>query len=240
MAASIPTTPPGTGTNPEFSTPGTTRPRALPFATALVLVVAAGLAHGRLIQRWSRSHAVEAAAARLGRVPMILGDWQGQPQEMDREQLTMAEIVGYVVRHYEGRRKAPVTILLVCGRPGPISVHTPDICYAGAGYEAMGPPSQQSLPVGSEGRPVEFRHAVFRKRNAPVPTYLRILWSWSSAGTWEAPDNPRLRFAPRPYLYKLYVIREMTTAEERLEDDPSLEFLRTLLPELERALFSNP
>jgi len=216
--------------------------RALPGATALILVIAAGLVNGHWTRRWSTSHAVESAVARLGRVPMSLGDWRGRSlAKIGREQLAMAEIDGYVARRYEDRRgEAAVTILLVCGRPGPISVHTPDVCYAGAGFEAKGPPARQSLPFGPSGRPAEFRRVVFSRPNTVVPMYLSILWSWSSAGAWEAPDYPRLAFASRQVLYKLYVIREMATAQEQLEDDPSLEFLRDMLPELERALFADP
>jgi hypothetical protein len=207
---------------------------------ALALVIAAGLVHGRWTQRWSASRAVEDAVARLGQVPTNVGAWQGRLLEMDREQLARANIAGHVARRY-GRRDgtAAVTILLVCGLPGPIAVHTPDICYAGAGYELLGAPATLSVPDGPGGGPAEFRHAVFGKTNSPVPSYLRILWTWSADGSWKAPENPRLAFAPQRALYKLYVIHEMDTSEQRVEDDPSLELLRSLLPELERALFQN-
>ena len=215
-------------------------PRALPLVTALVLVIAAGLVHGRWTNRWTASDAVEKAVSRLERFPMILGDWRGRSLEMNGEQLAVAEIAGCIARRYENAQsKAAVTILLVCGHPGPISVHTPDICYTGAGFGPTGPLGMLSLPIGTTGPPAAFRNAVFAKNSAAVPTYLRILWSWSADGAWEAPANPRLRFAPRQVLYKLYVIRELATADDRLEGDPSLDFLRTLLPELGRVLFTD-
>jgi len=208
--------------------------------TALVLVIAAGLVHGRWTNRWTTSAAVVKAVGKLGRLPMILGDWQARSLEMNREQLALAEIAGCIARRYENRQnKAAVTVLLVCGHPGAISVHTPDICYTGAGYGPTGPLEMLALPVGTTGPPASFRNAVFAKTSAGVPTYLRILWSWSADGAWEAPANPRLRFAPRQVLYKLYVIRELAAADDRLEGDPSLDFLRTLLPELGRVLFTN-
>jgi hypothetical protein len=212
--------------------------RALLLTTALALVIAAGLVHGRWTDRWTTSHAVEEAVVRLERVPMTLGDWQGRALGLDREVLATAEIAGYIARGYENRRSnAVVTVLLVCGRPGPISVHTPDICYAGAGFEPSRPPAVLSLPLERSGPPATLRDAVLVKPSSTVPTSLRILWTWSAAGAWEAPDNPRLAFAPRQFLYKLYVIREPAVADGRIEDDPSLEFLRILLPELELALF---
>jgi hypothetical protein len=212
--------------------------RTLPMATALVLVIAAGLVHGQWTRRWGRSDAVESAAARLERIPLTLGDWHAQSETLSRRQLEVAEIAGYVARRYENRAgKGAVTILLVCGRPGPISVHTPDICYAGAGFEPLQPPSRVTLPGDSSDPPAEFWSAVLSKPGASGPTHLRILWSWSATGAWEAPDNPRLAFAPRQVLDKLYVIRTLSAADEKLETDPSLDFLRVFLPELERILF---
>jgi hypothetical protein len=159
---------------------------------------------------------------------------------MNREELASAEIDGHVARRYERRDgTAAVTVLLVCGLPGPIGVHPPTACYPGAGYELLAAPATLLLPDGPDGGSAEFRHTVFGKPSAAVPTYLRILWSWSADGCWKAPEDPRLAFAPRGALYKLYVIREMDTPGQRVEDDPSLEFLRSLLPELERALFRN-
>ncbi|AGA29603.1 exosortase-associated EpsI family protein [Singulisphaera acidiphila] len=214
--------------------------RNLPIVAALSLVIAAGIVHGRWTHRWTVSHAIEDAAARIDRLPMTLGDWQGQAMKLDREQLALAEIAGYVARRYEDRLHGDaVTILLVCGAPGPISVHTPDICYSGAGFEPIGPPTGRSLPINPSGTPAAFRNALMGKTNIPVPTYLRILWSWSTAGAWEVPQNPRLAFAPRDVLYKLYVIRELSSPDERTDDDPSLRLLRILLPELDKVLFGH-
>jgi hypothetical protein len=207
------------------------------FAAAFSLVFVVGLVHGRWTRRWSGSREVEAAVAALGRVPIDFGDWRGRPMELNREQLSVGEIDGYLLRHYEDPLGAGgVTMLVVCGRPGPISVHTPDICYAGMGYEPTAPHAQRTLPVGSPGRTAEFRHAIFAKEGVAVPSYLRILWSWSSGGAWEAPEHARFAFASRPALYKMYVIREILTPDERLEDDPSQRFLRALIPVLERTL----
>ena len=32
-----------------------------------------------------------------------------------------------------------VTLFLACGRAGPVCTHTPDVCYAGSGYEVEKP-----------------------------------------------------------------------------------------------------
>jgi hypothetical protein len=209
--------------------------RTLPVVAALALVLACGLVGGRWAARGSKPLEVEAAVARLDRIPEVIGDWRGRPaMALDRRVLAMAEIAGYVSRRYEDRRSgAAVSLLVVCGRPGPIAVHTPDICYPGAGFAAVGPPAPQAIG------PAEFQVAIFGKPAAAVPTYLRVFWSWKAWGggrRWQTPGNPRLVFAPAAALYKLYVVREMASAREPMAADPGREFLRALLPELERAL----
>ena len=43
-----------------------------------------------------------------------------------------------------------------------------------------------------------------------------------------------LEFAGLPALYKLYVIQDLTRPDEPLEEEACKEFLRELLPELEK------
>jgi hypothetical protein len=220
------------------TTPKPAAPQALPIAVALALVVTAGLVHGRWTRRWSGSPELAAAVAGLRRFPEAVGGRPGRPFALSDEELAMAEIDGYVARVYDDPQGgAPVTVLLACGRPGPLSVHTPDVCFASGGYAPVREPARGDVPVGATGRVAEVRSAVFRKTNSVVPAYRHVLWSWTTSGTWEAPDIPRVTFASRPVLYKLYVVRESDTAGVRAEDDPGLKFLQTLLPELGRTLF---
>lgn len=211
--------------------------QAITLAAAFSLIIVVGLVHGRWTRRWSGSRQVEAAAAALGRVPLDFDGWRGRPMELDRAQLVVGEIDGYLLRHYEDPLGGGgVTLLVVCGRPGPIAAHTPDVCYAGLGYDPTGPTDRIALEVGGPGRPASFRRAVLARASASGPSTLEILWSWSSGGDWEAPDHPRLAFASRPALYKLYVIREVPTPGEASGDDPSPRFLRALIPVLGRTL----
>ena len=63
----------------------------------------------------------------------------------------------------------PVGVLLLCGRPGPVSVHTPDLCFPGAGFQEAGEPTRCPIP-GSPGDRFWVRH--FRKA-AAVPVHFR-------------------------------------------------------------------
>src|ERR1700722_7933279 len=107
---------------------------------AFAMLVGSGLVYGQLTDRWGTSSALAQAVARLDRVPRSIGDWKGQDAKRDQinlKQFDRAQIRGYLVRNYRNERDGrEIMVMLVCGRPGPIAVHTPDVCYAGAGYEA--------------------------------------------------------------------------------------------------------
>src|SRR5438270_9326493 len=91
----------------------------------MVLVLAAGLVHGLWTNRWSDNADLEAAAARLRDVPKDVGDWAGHDQEIDLERIARAEAAGSLLRNYAGPDGQKVSVVLLCGRFGPLAVHTP-------------------------------------------------------------------------------------------------------------------
>lgn len=186
-------------------------------AAVFALLVTSGLVRGHLTGRWGTSGELAAAVARLDQVPRSFGDWEGRDVPMDPKQISRAGIQGYLSRRYRNARDGrEVTILLVCGLPGPIAVHTPDICYRGAGYEPDSGPVAGVFGA-AEGGPGQYLTGCFRKAGAPVPEALDILWSWNAGDRWEAPDRPRVSFAGRPWLYKIYQIgrRDEATSSAR-------------------------
>ena len=212
--------------------------RILPILIALPAIVAAGYVHGRWTDRWTPSRAVESAVARLARVPATIGDWEGHDLELTRETAAMAGIDGSVMRRYVNRRTgAAVSILLVCGRPGPIAAHTPEVCYGGVGYEILGEAKPVAIQAGESPTPAAFFSAKFARPRSPDPGVLHLLWAWNGDGTWETSDNPRLSFARHRCLYKLYLVREATKSDFSAGGDPSLDFAKPLLDELQVALF---
>jgi hypothetical protein len=169
------------------------------------------------------------------------GDHGAQDPGTDRRQQEVGEIAGYLPRRYENRRDgSAVSLLLVCGRPGPISNHIPEICYAGAGWAQLGERVQADVPDLAGQSDAKFWLVKFHKEN-PIPSFLRIFYAWNAHGAWQAPsENPRLRYASEPALYKLYVVRESPTSDIDAADDPSLAFLRDFLPVADPILFPSP
>jgi len=208
--------------------------RTLPLILGLLLIVAAGYVHGRLTDRWADSRSSAEAVAKIARLPMELGSWRGQDQPLDPEVIKQAGIAGYASRRFvDSRTGAAVTVLLVCGRPGPIAAHTPEVCYPGAGYEPVGEAKLRTIPVAEGGPPAEFLARDFARPSVPEARPTRILWAWSGGTVWETSENPRLSFARHANLYKLYVVSEQPAQPV---DEPTNEFLKLLLSALRSLL----
>jgi hypothetical protein len=202
---------------------------------ALPVVVGFGIAEGLCTNRLVSNETLTEASGRLAGVPLTLGEWEGQPTEFDPRQAAQAEVSGSLSRRYVHRPTgAVVSVLLVWGRSGPISVHPPDVCYTSVGFQLTAPAARHAVEPG------EFWVGKFLKSNAATPERLRIYWAWSAAGDWTAPDNPRMTFAGAPVLYKLYVIRPVISLDEPLETDPAADFLRAFLPEIRNAITPAP
>jgi hypothetical protein len=217
-------------------------PRTVGLLAGLAVVLGAGWVHGVWTQRWAKSADLEAAAARMARLPGDLDGWTAEPGEEDHEALAAAGAEGWWIRRYTHRRTgAHVDVVLLCGRGGRLCVHRPEHCYSGAGYEMTASPSRHRV-AGTDGGPAaELWSARFSKEDLAGTVRLRIFWSWFAGGTWQAPDNPRWSLASLPALYKLYVIRELSPGPvRRPEDDPATAFVDVLVPALTRALGGPP
>jgi hypothetical protein len=195
------------------------------------LVTASAYDSGRQGGRWGKSEELSVVGERVHRVPAAFGDWHSESVALDARQLEVAGVTDYESRLYTNRKTgARVQMLLICGRPGPISVHEPTVCYAGAGYGQSG-----DLTKVAHGDDV-FKSGRFIK-GAPNPDALRIVWAWSTDGRWTAPDNPRRTFGRGTNaLLKLYAIRQIGTNDATDAKDATDEFLDALLPELNRCL----
>jgi hypothetical protein len=208
--------------------------RTLLVVLAAALIVGGGVLHGMLSDRWGNPEELLQTARRVHDIKAEFGDWTSREHKLDAAQLKVGEIVDHISREYVNRSTGErLSVLVICGRPGAVSVHTPDICYQGLGY-VMGHRQPFVLPYSQSTRPAEFWAAPFVKHPDPEP--LHICWAWSSGQVWIAPDHPRLFFYREKALYKLYVIRRAKELNGPVVDDVTQAFLREFIPEVKRAL----
>jgi hypothetical protein len=195
--------------------------------SASAALLASGVVHGIWTDRWQPAVDVTRAADHLDDLPLEIGLWQGQRMEVKPGQAG-AGVAGFVQRRYENPRTgAAVVVALVCGRPGPVSIHTPEVCYGASGY-LVG--NRQRVPApGSQGN---FWKTDAVRTTATDEIRLRIYYGWHASAGWTAPDDARTAFPREHVLHKLYVVRELGSTESK--DEPCEEFLQVLLPELGR------
>ena len=212
----------------------------LPVGLGLVLVIGSAYVHGVMTDRWGEPADLSKAAAKLDKLPTVLGDWHSQPLEMSEGQLRGAEAVGHFSRAFRNdKTQTEIQVLVLCGPHGPIAVHPPTICFTGAGLQQAYPEKKQAVDAGKVKG--DFWRTKFTKRSPDgVRSELETYWAWSTAGICEASDNPRLEYATSPHLYKIYVTQQRRTADGAIPEDNSHaaceDFLKLFLPAFQAVL----
>ena len=199
--------------------------RLTPLLAGLTVLLACSLVHGVWTQRWQRSPVLEAACAQMQRLPVAAGEWTSTEVSGDAQAFQQARAARYWIRRYsKSGFTGGITVILMCGRPGHMAVHTPDICYPGAGFAMIGKPTKTTVQGSQDEFKAEFWTARFRHETRGTENDLRIYWGWSAGDGWQAPNSPRWTLGGEAYLYKLYVVCETSADGEREQD--LVDFLR--------------
>src|SRR6185312_15341632 len=120
------------------------------FATVIALAAIAGTTvyEGIRFEFWTNidPEVLNRFAENLKAVPESFGDWSSEPAAVDEAQMAAAEIVAHVSRDYVNRKTgAKVNVFLVCGKTHPMAIHSPDQCYAAAGFK-QGDANRKYIP----------------------------------------------------------------------------------------------
>jgi hypothetical protein len=224
--------------------------RFLPYLALLaaaLLTIVGGVVHGRLSNRWGPPADVQAAAAALAGVPDQIGPWQKESDEKLSPQIEkMLECVGHVQRTYRNRQTHNrVNVAILLGPPGPIAVHTPEICYSSQDYTIIEQPHRITVGLGRvPAEPAALSHTLWAttfRSNDLEGGLLRVYHGWSDGGAWTAPDKPRFTMADRPYLYKIQLAGYLPAgAAPQDEQDSGRVFLEQFLPAVAGHLVSPP
>src|SRR5262249_17891890 len=158
--------------------------------TAMALIGVSGAASGLWAHRWAPSRSLQEAAERLRDVPLKLEDWDGAEGALNEQLITRTDLAGYLDPQYTHPPTGPVVRLaIMCGRSGPVCVHTPNVCYTNSGYEQTA--ARAYRPVAATGAPpADFSILDFRKKNVAVPSQLRLYLAWGTKEGWSAPQQP--------------------------------------------------
>jgi len=209
----------------------------LSIAVLLAGTLGAGALHGRMTRRWGMGTEAQSAAERLlMALPPEVGNWQLRHESpLTAEVLNVLQCPAHISRVYEHQQTGDVaTVAVLLGPPGPISVHTPEICYSSRDFSLSGERRKIgiSIPGGAE-------HGLWElplKTNNVHAASLRVLYAWSAGGAWEAARHPRFGYAGLSHLYKLQVAVTAAPVEKSSKFDAGRDFLEGFLAQLQPRL----
>jgi hypothetical protein len=205
------------------------------FVAAVVVAVGltttAAALHGRLSNRWSPAPSNAAALEFLTRLPRTLGEWQlSEDQPLTAAAVEILQCAGYVNRIYTHRRTGDwVTVTLLAGPSGPMTVHTPEICMTTRDFVSLGEPDRVEFTTGNST--ARFYRSAFRSTTPGQPS-VEVFYGWSEQGRWDAPDAPRFAYGGAPILLKLQVASTFSPDVASGNDGLAGRFLQELLAEL--------
>jgi hypothetical protein len=200
------------------------------------LTVLSGVLQGNMRNRWGPSADVLSAVNKLVEIPAQFGDWRLQSsEELDKTAANMLECAGYMVRNYENQATGDVVgVTLLLGPPGPISVHTPEVCFGSRNFKSRSERQKVAIP-GPAGADDEFWALDYAANNLRGDL-LKVYYAWSKGDRWSAQKDARFWSAGQPYLYKIQLFSRLPPGTNTQTYDPCLKFLQDFLPVARKCL----
>ena len=206
-----------------------------PFSAVLIgigLIAASllvGVVHGRLTNRWGMQPDMKEAGRRLESLPEELDGWECTTHDLDERVSEMLQCQGSVNRVYHNTKTGEtVSVVVLLGPAGPISVHTPEICYSSQDYRITS--DRVKTPINDQESLWDLR----LKSNHRDASQLRVMYGWTNDGNWNATGDPRFAYGGRPLLYKIQLAGPVPN--EKTDQDACRDFLKAFLPALRKHL----
>jgi hypothetical protein len=172
----------------------------------------------------------------LAELPRTLGDWEGRDETFDPRIAQNAGCTDIVTRSYVHRRTGTrLEVLLLYGPATDVKVHTPENCYAAAGYTQRTGPEPRT--VKSEGGQVYPFHAlVCTKGEGGRADTQEVYYTWRYEAHWTPGLVTQKRFERIPGMFKVQLGRRLQPGESVDVGNPCEDFLARLMPDLDRRL----
>lgn len=174
------------------------------FLVILVLAatIGAAIVHGQKSYRWGTNEKLIALTKVVNEFPAEVGEWR-QINELELNYTTQSLLNCFAsfVRIYENSQTGETyQVALLLGPTGPLSVHTPDVCYNSVEFQVYEPRTK----ISSTDETDQFWSIYFQSRDVDGE-FLQSVYAWLDEDDWKAPDSSRTGFAGKPYLFKLQI-----------------------------------
>ncbi len=193
------------------------------------ITLLSGYVHGRLSNRWGPPADMLAAAKRFEKLPKQFGQWRmNSSSKMTEHVVTMLECAGYIngsfINDHTGEQ---VNAFIILGPPGPVSVHTPEVCYSSRHYDIEG--KRARVKIG-EGKGLDEFWALTLKSTDVNKDMLRVYYAWSDSEHWNAPESPRFTYGGSGMLFKIQLAAYLPPETDIATADTCRRFLEAWLP----------
>ena len=214
---------------------------ALAIVLLLGLTLVSGIIHGRMTDRWGVPQTSLDAAEKLALFSedVQFGDWKCESSSrMSDHVVEMLVCAEHIDRTYVNLRTGEtVNVAVLLGPPGPISVHTPEVCYSSRDYDSRDERHRVTVKTTDDTEHT-FWALTFRSNRLDADI-LRVYYAWASGGPWAAPKEPRWAFSNCPYIYKIQLASHLPLGSDIQTDDPCRRFLKDFVPALKSHLIES-
>ncbi len=215
--------------------------RTLPILSVVLavgLTILSGMIHGAMSGRWGSADTMASVANRFDALPDHFGPWYLTDEtKLDDYAEKILQCAGYVNHRYAHRDTGQtVSVAVLLGPTGPISVHTPEVCYSSRAYKQTESRRQVAMEASSG---VEDAFWVIDFQTTTLEAHrLRVYYAWTGGERWLAASRPRFDFAGQPYLFKLQLAAELPPGEDEESEDVCRRFLKEFLPVVREQLLA--
>jgi Protein of unknown function (DUF3485) len=202
----------------------------------LICLIAVGvtfttaLLHGRWTNRWGTPAAQVEAQAVLAGLPHDFGPWRlVESDPLPAAARGILQCSGETQGVYENQETGErVMFTLLLGPPGPMSVHTPEICYGSLDHVPLA--DRQRITIDESTGKDTVWMVQFHDLHELQGNITRVYYSWSESTNWNAVEEPRIQFGGGPYLFKLQLLVRLPEEAAVETQDPGRGMLREFVP----------
>lgn len=217
-------------------------------ALLVVITLATGLLQGKMTNRFGLPEDMNEAAHKLENLRKVLespkfsfgerGQWRMvKSSKMANLVVETLECREYLNASFVNSEVPSLQIngFIILGPPGPVAVHTPEICYSSKDYDITDERERVRIfPKGPQED--EFWGLTLRSKQVDADI-LRVYYAWTSEGPWTAPDIPRITYGGGSKLYKMQLAVKLPPDAKLEQGDACQEFLKAFLPVVNGQLF---
>lgn len=222
--------------------PGGGRRPPRPIGTWVRVALACALLVGSSAARYWQQARIEkyldqgkASPVPLKDIPMTLGDWEGRDETLDPQIARRTGSTDHAFRTYIDRRTGvALDVIVLYGPAVEMKIHAPEQCYPAAGYEQA---DDADYPeIDTPGGKVPFCALVFTKGEGVQAERQEVYYTWRYGGRWTPHRGAHKEMERTPSMYKVHLARRLTEREARDVAGPCEDFLKLLIPAMDRLL----